>query len=297
MKMIFASCNICGSAEFQEIFDIRISPIWIESKLVKCKQCGFFYANPRLEEKREEEHYERDYYENEELAYWDKERSGFFNRASRMIRKLIKVGKLLDIGCGMGYFMDLCRRNSWDVKGIEISDFAVNYAKEKLGLDVIKSELKDVKFGSEFFDVVTMWNVLDQVYDPKATLFEVNRILKKGGYAFIRVSNLNLHLMQAKLFKKPFFSGFKLSPYIYVFHLYNFNKKSIEKLLNLTDFSNVIVKPSLLYPGNIQLTRAFGERKEKAIRVMANFVFSCLYLLTFGRVIFSPSLFVIARKQ
>lgn len=297
-ELVFTSCNICGFDKYDEICDIKISPLLVPSKLVKCKKCGFFYANPRLERKTEEDYYRKHYHEIQGKDYWYEGRIDVFRRSLREIGRFLKKGKLIDVGCGMGYFMDLARTKGWEVKGVEISDFGVGYARENLALDVSKGDLKDAGFETEYFDAATMWNVLDQVYDPKANLIELNRILKKGGYLFVRVPNLYLHLKLFKLYNynrlKIVFRGIANVPL--VFHLYPFDKNSIRNLLESTGFSNVLVKTD---PMNLEIPsffNLFGRKIERIIRKSFDLVANLIYFLTLGKIVVSPSIFVIARK-
>ena len=228
--MTFTSCNICSSDKYDEICDIKIGPMAIPSKLVRCKKCGLFYANPRLEREAGENFYKRRYHEvqKEEILY--KVRLGLFKRFLRIMNRFFpRKGTLVDVGCSMGYFMDLARSDGWEVKGVEISDSAVEHAQKKLRLDVIKGNLKDVRFERESFDVATMWNVLEHLYDPKANLIELNRILKKGGYLFIRVPNLYSQLRLFRLYNmlRPLFrnsENISLDFSLYSFHFYSFDK-------------------------------------------------------------------------
>jgi ubiquinone/menaquinone biosynthesis C-methylase UbiE len=204
---------------------------------------------------------------------------------------------LIDIGCGMGFFIDLAKSHGWEVKGVEISDYAVGYAREKLQLDVIKSSLQEAHFETEYFDVATMWNVLDQLYDPKTNLKELNRILKKGGYVFARVSNLQFHLNLLGLYKRIRFLFKKIVVSPLVFHLYSFDKNSIIKLLESAGFSNVVVRMESLSTNNPILLKMFGDKGEVVVRMVTCAVVKIIYFLSFGRIIVSPSIFVIARKN
>ena len=91
-------------------------------------------------------------------------------------------GNFLDVGCGIGYFIDGVRANSdWSVCGIEFGSPAVKYAREKLNLDVRQGELSDVKFPAENFDFIRVCNVLEHVLDPMDLLRECRRIINPDG--------------------------------------------------------------------------------------------------------------------
>jgi ubiquinone/menaquinone biosynthesis C-methylase UbiE len=291
--MVFTSCNICACNRYREVCDIKISPTLTPSKLVKCVECGFYYANPRLSQESEEDYYKVRYHE-ECFRYED--RAEIFKMSLCEIGRFIKKGKLIDVGCGMGNFMDLAKSNGWEVKGVEISDYAVNYARERFKLDVTKGSLRDARFEREYFDAATMWNVLDQTYDPKADLTELNRILKKGGYLFIRVPNIPFNLMLQKFYNRlrPLFRGVRRSPS--VFHLYSFDKNSIKRLLKSAGFSSVIVKPA---PSNIGVARfsgMFDRKKEISIKKLFDLEAGIVYFLSFGKIIMASSIFIIAQK-
>ncbi len=95
-----------------------------------------------------------------------------------------KDGKLLDIGCATGFFMELAKTNGFDVSGIEISDFAAKKGREK-GLNIVTGDIFTPEFPSEHFDVITMFDVIEHVPNPKETILEAKRILKKDGILVI----------------------------------------------------------------------------------------------------------------
>ncbi len=295
-RLTFASCTICGSDEYSEVCDINISPLTTPSKLVRCKRCNFFYANPRLRREAEEEYYRRHYHESQKEGYWYDTRIDVFKRALREIDSFSKKGRLIDVGCGMGYFMDLARSDGWEVSGVEISDYAIDHAKSKLKLDVIKGGLEEAHFPEEYFDVATMWNVLDQTYDPNGSLIELNRILKRGARVFIRVTNVDFHLTLLKLCNRlkdmiPIDTG------IFTFHLYSFDKTSIKKFLESTGFSEVIVKTEAIDANVPDLMNIFGQNNERAARMVLDMGAKAINYLSLGNIIMSPSIFVIAKKE
>ncbi len=294
---VLASCIICGSGNYSEIFDIEVSPLFAPSKLVKCKNCGLFYASPRPARNIEEKYYAERYHEDQENGYWYDGRIGLFKRSLCEISRFLNKGRLIDVGCGMGYFMDLARSKGWEAMGVEISESAFSHARNKLRLDVIKGDLSGANFKEEYFDAATLWNALDQIYDPRSTLIELNRVLKRGGYIFIRVPNIDFHLMLFKLWKKlkPRLADIGKAPA--VFHLYSFDKASIKKLLESTGFSDVAVKTETIGAGVPNFVRIFGKIWEGPARAFFDAGAKALYFLSLGKVIMSPSIFVIARKK
>lgn len=105
-------------------------------------------------------------------------------------------GRLLDIGTHCGFFLRLARNQDWKLYGIEPSPTNAMLAREKFGLDVRASYLEDDIFPLEFFDVVTMINVLDHVTTPLTLLSIVRKILKPDGILFIKVPNAYWSLLK-----------------------------------------------------------------------------------------------------
>jgi len=114
-----------------------------------------------------------------------------------------KKGRLLDAGCGPGFVVkNISAFEGWEVYGCEISPAAVNYAKEKLGLEnVVSGNISDAGFEEESFDIITMWDVIEHIPDPGPFLSGLNRLLKKNGILFVHTPNIKIQLPKAKLKK------------------------------------------------------------------------------------------------
>lgn len=100
-----------------------------------------------------------------------------------------RLGRLLDIGCGVGVFLEMARGRGWQVAGVDISAYAVQHARDQRGLDARCGVLRDMQFADGSFDVVTMWDVLEHLPDPLAELREVRRVLRPGGCVLINTPN------------------------------------------------------------------------------------------------------------
>ncbi|MBC7260975.1 MAG: class I SAM-dependent methyltransferase, partial [Chloroflexi bacterium] len=99
-------------------------------------------------------------------------------------------GRLLDVGCGNGMFLERMRQLGWEVAGVEPDAAAVAVAREKMGLDVFQGSLEDAKFPDEHFDAITMNHVIEHVPDPIGTLKECCRVLKPGGKLVVVTPNI-----------------------------------------------------------------------------------------------------------
>jgi 2-polyprenyl-3-methyl-5-hydroxy-6-metoxy-1,4-benzoquinol methylase len=171
------------------------------------------------------------YYESEDYISHSDKKSGMFSMIYQFVRsftlknklKIIEQfqpnkGSLLDIGAGTGHFLDLAQKNNWKVKGIEPNDGAKKIASEK-GISFIENVQS---LESNSFDVITMWHVLEHVYDLEEQIELLKRVLKKEGTLIIAVPNF--HSYDAKYYKQ-FWAAFDVPR-----HLWHFSKKSIKKL-------------------------------------------------------------------
>lgn len=183
----YVRCNLCGADDTESVAEIE------GFHIVRCRQCGLMYVNPRYREDFLQQLYTADYYEHDGIrngqAFFgyedyiaDEENIRItFAKRLRTIERFVNKGRLLDIGCATGFFLDLARDKGWKVVGSEVSQFAAQYAREKFGLDVYLGVLRQLHFEAETFDAVTMWDVIEHVPDPMSDLREVWRILREGG--------------------------------------------------------------------------------------------------------------------
>jgi 2-polyprenyl-3-methyl-5-hydroxy-6-metoxy-1,4-benzoquinol methylase len=102
--------------------------------------------------------------------------------------------RVLDLGCGFGYFLRLCDEQSWDTYGVDVSSFAIDMArtntKARLYLHNIE-KLDEPIFAENAFDLITMFDVIEHLTLPNGVLKECERILKHGGKLMITTPNLN----------------------------------------------------------------------------------------------------------
>lgn len=101
----------------------------------------------------------------------------------------LSPGRLLEIGCGDGEFLDRMKGFGWRVEGVDFDVKAACAAKEKFGIEVKVGRLEDMHYPEGSFDAVTLRHVIEHVFDPIATMREVCRILKPGGTVVVLTPN------------------------------------------------------------------------------------------------------------
>lgn len=100
-----------------------------------------------------------------------------------------KSGRLLEVGCSVGLFLDASRAAGWRTSGVEILPDVARFAREERGLDVRTGDLLEAGFPDGEFDVLYMNEVIEHVVDPLELLREARRVLRPGGLAVIRTGN------------------------------------------------------------------------------------------------------------
>ncbi len=98
--------------------------------------------------------------------------------------------RLMDLGCGFGSFVLVCRQNGVDACGVDVAEFDVDFARQRLALTLPALDPQTVywlqsaeatQFPAAAFDVVTAWNLLEHVPDFRLVIREAYRLLKPGG--------------------------------------------------------------------------------------------------------------------
>lgn len=237
-------CNICGS----DSYDIVVKPskkiidptkiisasggIMGTQQIVKCKSCGLCYVNPRIKSNI----VINSYSEADDSLYASQAegRTNTFKESLKFIEKYHHTkGRILDIGAAAGFFLKVAKDAGWETCGVEPSKWSSSYANKNYHVNVEQGTLSEAKFKNNYFDVITIWDVLEHVSDPTQELKEIYRILKPGGMLVINYPDFGTPM--AKIAGSKWW--FLLSV-----HLFYFDQKSIRNLLLKQGFINPFFK-------------------------------------------------------
>jgi len=230
-------CNLCGSDDRQ--------PYCPENglSLVQCQNCGFVYVSPRPDAKELYALYGETYFHNDEsgvVGYTDyiKDEPNIRRTAQRRLKKLeqfVAPGRLLDVGCATGFFMDEARKRGWTVEGLDVSSFGVSYAQEHFNLAAHHGALTDLTFEPASYNLVTMWDVIEHVPDPRAYTLRAAELLRPGG--LISLATPDIDSIPARLAGRRWV-GFKLSEE----HVYYFSVRTLSQMLVAAGFEIIDVR-------------------------------------------------------
>lgn len=264
----------------------------------RCVSCGLIVQPPPIGQADLEnmvQHY-RTVDPHEEVAV---SKTGFFQVALHHLDSMVARSprRLLDIGCGFGYFLKRAQADGWEPIGIDIVPEAVLSAKRRVpSAELFLGDLATANLPTGSIDAITMWDVLCHVEDPSAELQECLRILSPGGVIGIRVRNVEIQLWLCRWYYRllRFLRRVGCRP-LHVFHRYNFGPSAIERLLAGNGFINISVTNSPLTAGDPYHCSSVAAAVRLG-KLMATAVSDMVYRLSSGRRLLSPSLLVWAQK-
>jgi len=238
----YRNCPNCGRDDTKVIFDSNMGKadlqkgiktvymLWenTHGRYVKCRNCHLIYANPIEKANKINGDYSK--MGNNDAPIIRGSRLRAAKSQLGLIRKHKSGKTLLDIGCGEGFFLFNATKAGYTTKGIEISQDAAEYAGREFGLDVVAKPFEELQFPDNYFDVVTLWQVLEHVPYPLLVLREVHRILKPEG--LLATSTPDIESILAKIFKRKWWNLRRL-------HVNQFTTRTLTDMLKRAGFNNV----------------------------------------------------------
>ncbi len=257
-------CPVCKSQKMQNKYkDVEGFRIKKTFNIEECLNCGVYITSPTLS-KSEYSNYHNKHQvafngtgDEESIANYLQNKKqqwvnfGYEKRLDRIVSVKPNAKKIMDIGCGAGFYLDFLKNRGFTVEGIELAPWGYNIAKEKLGLKVQNNLIENLKPPKNKFEVITLYDVIEHTTEPNAFLQELKKWLKKDGVLIINVPNIDSNISKHA---DKYWN--KLSPPDHTLH---FNEKSISYLLNKNGFYPFSISTNSGNPGESlsQITLAF----------------------------------------
>jgi 2-polyprenyl-3-methyl-5-hydroxy-6-metoxy-1,4-benzoquinol methylase len=191
-------CLLCGSGRAEhlvEAMDNAGGQAGQRIAIVRCQDCGLCFTNPRPSQATMAQFYPASYepHRPRRLRPTRPWLPAFVARRSRQERHVAwhGQGRLLDVGCGGGTFLQHMNRCGWQTTGLDVSTAAVDRIRTELGLHALSGTLPHAGLAAGSFDVVTMWHSLEHLHAPLDALREVYRLLVPGGRLLVEVPNID----------------------------------------------------------------------------------------------------------
>lgn len=225
-------CPICNTRDWENAR--RVRGAWIS----KCAHCGLLATNNFLVGnattnglyKTSPEHHE------EYRVHYLPRRLPAFERVIPSLERFRRTGRLLEIGCSYGYFLETASRAGWRAEGVEISSFACQVARSK-GFVVHSGELQSLCSNSASFDVIAMWDVIEHLTNPREVVRQCKELLTPGGALIARTPNAGALERRGGLLGLAYRQlAYPANTREHVFH---FTPKSLSQLLGAEGFKRV----------------------------------------------------------
>ncbi len=292
-----SACLVCGSNQLSKELSCKDFVASGDTfDLCRCANCSFLFTNPRPAINEIAPYYQSNRYvshagSKQDFSFmykvYDVVRDFSIKSKLKLIKKYHASGNLMDLGCGLGYFLNGVHKDGVFVPtGVDVSEEAISYVKETFGYDV-QPETQLDNFPANSFDVITQWHVLEHVHLLNERMQQLKRLLKPNGTLFIAVPNSNS--WDAKHYKE-FWDGYDVPR-----HLYHFNQKSFGLLMEKHGFKIVDTKPMIFDAPYISMRSEVHSGKSfEFVRGALSGAISTLNAL--GNKDYSSLLFVVKNK-
>lgn len=157
-------------------------------QLLQCSSCSLVWLKNPPSPSEMGEHYGPDY--DRTIAAAAKAPTHWLPRRDELLR-LKSGGAVLDLGCGTGGFLSAVKSPSWKLYGVEMSENAAKFARERCGAEVYVGDVLDAPFPPNSFDAITCFNVFEHMYEPREVLRRVAEWLKPGGVFYTMMPNID----------------------------------------------------------------------------------------------------------
>jgi 2-polyprenyl-3-methyl-5-hydroxy-6-metoxy-1,4-benzoquinol methylase len=245
-------CNLCGNA--------TNTPYCPENGrgLLQCNQCGLVYVGQRPSAQELYALYGETYFHNDqsgEVGYsnYIGDEANIRKTAHRRLKFVEQFipqkGRLLDVGCAMGFVLDVAHERGWQVAGLDVSQFATEYVQKRFGHTAYNVGVTELDKPDGTYDMITMYDVIEHVPDPKANMQKIAQLLRKGG--IYELATPDVGSVPAWLTGKQWI-GYKMEDE----HVYYFSVDTLTKMLNDAGFDVIHVR----HVGKYVTMRLFLDR-------------------------------------
>ena len=194
------ACLICGGARQTPLYDGVRDHYAIDPnayRFLRCSACGSASLDPLPAPERLAAAYGADYTFKPARAAglralvhgleWRLFSRPAYRRRLRLLRRLTGLcsGRVLEVGCGSGLFVEFLRSAGYEAEGVEPSDADAEYARECLGLPVVHGGLDAPSLSPGRYDAVLLVYVLEHIPDPRDAVARIRRLLRPGGWAVL----------------------------------------------------------------------------------------------------------------
>lgn len=221
----FNRCLICSSDAIHSLKGYE------KHFLVKCSSCSFVFADKIPSNEELVEHY-KGYGRNDYLSPLTIKR---YNELLDQFEAYRNTNKILDVGCGIGYFLEVAIQRGWEVYGTEYTDEAIKICSDK-GINMQQGKLDHKNYNEGDFDIITSFEVIEHINNPAEEVNNFYKLLRKGGVLYLTTPNFN-SLLRYRL-------NANYNVICYPEHLSYYTPKSLKKLFSNANFQKLKIETS-----------------------------------------------------
>lgn len=240
----YTECPVCKSSDINPLLTVKDHTVSSENFVIwHCTNCTLRFTQDVPDEASIER-----YYKSENYISHTNTGKGFINRLYKLVRNKtlnqkadliikstgIKRGNLLDVGCGIGAFLNIIAQKGWTTKGLEPDSSARKLAKELYGINAEESA-KLFEFAPASFHAITLWHVLEHVHQLHSYIGQLKNLLSANGKLFIAVPNYTS--LDADVYRLNW------AAYDVPRHLYHFTPKAMAVLMEQHGLKVIAKKP------------------------------------------------------
>lgn len=229
------ACPICGSRRTRLRYAANVGPadaiapdefactsshLNRHTDIWRCRRCGICFADAPATEPEIVEQYQAS--EDPRYLVELEQRRRLFREQLRELESYEPGRRLMEIGSNIGLFLSEAEQRGWQARGIEPSRWAVEYGRRAFGVDLTQGTLESSDIGSERYDAVVTWDVLEHLVDPVRVLRDARRSLKPGGT--LMLTTVNIGGPGARLLRGRW-------PWLMRMHLFYFTHRSLALVL------------------------------------------------------------------
>jgi len=250
-----AACHVCGSTNLVQSYRLE------SYNLVACRDCGTqFNETYYVSQHFRDGLFEKSYYDSVQSQafkdrldeYQNDPSVKVFDRYLQIVEEKlgVKPGNVLDVGSAFGTFLKVASNRGWKPHGVEYSKFSSSAARDHWGFEIFNGDITMSPYKNGQFDLITYWDVIEHVIDPRANLVKANALIGEGGKLLITTDNY--HSMLSTIANMAYQITFGKVKYpiqkLYIPHnTYYFTPKNFKTLLKATGFKPVFFE-KLDYP-------------------------------------------------
>jgi 2-polyprenyl-3-methyl-5-hydroxy-6-metoxy-1,4-benzoquinol methylase len=236
---VHVRCPLCNADDYRVRFDATLSgPLDPQThytstskafgdfgRIVECRSCGLVYMNPRPHHQKVQDAYGQ----VEDVRYLEEEegRVATFSESLQHVQRFVPKGRLLDVGCHIGTFLELAEQGGFEVSGVEPSRWAAQIARDRIAGQVHNGAVEDAPVPQRHYDAVTIWDVIEHLPDPASDLRAIRQALRPGG--ILAISTMDVDALFPRVAGRRW-------PWYMQMHLVYFSRRTLAEMLRREGF-------------------------------------------------------------